>query len=139
MLIHWAGAVSKQSRVGLWEPEAAWTLLEPQFSHLLYGYIGLLGLWSPSVLNSVTLCEKSVISRIRTHLCQLKFYVKGAPESDGEKGISWVLYLFSQTIMRSLMGQIHLFCMARECFSHKLVWLMAVRRCQQAAYGSRGR
>ena len=82
-------------------------------------------LGSLCLLHSVTLHEDSGVNQ--------DFMLKVLP-SQMEMEQSTVFYIFisSQTIT-SLMGQIHLFCMARECFSCTLVWLVALCWTQEVA------
>lgn len=63
------------------------------------------------------------------------FMLKLLPsQMEKESAVLYVFHLFPNDSSFS-DGQMQLSCTIRECFSHKLVWLMAVCRCQEAAMG----
>lgn len=80
---------------------------------------------------------KAVLSWGLKHTwCQPNFMLKVLESQLEREDRALSLYLFTIT---PLMGQMRLFCMSRECFCRKLLWLIAVFWCQEVAYGSWGR
>lgn len=55
------------------------------------------------------------------------FVLKVLPSHVKEEPVASSVFVFSRAVPRSVMGQLHLFCMARECFPTSLLglWLWA--------------
>lgn len=130
------GGVSKKSMGGCGSPEIGVLTCWSQCSHLSMGTLHYVDFRGVPVFYVLWFFMKAVLSWGLKHTWhQPKIYVESARKPVGEGGAYCALsiYLFTITpLMR-------LFCMARKCFSHSLLWLIAVSRCQEVAYGSWGR